>query len=154
MKKMMTLAAAATVALSSCSLLGNPNNPDVSGKLTGGFPADGSVRLALAGRSLNNFTTVDSSPTQIVDAKILNGYTLDLPSNLAAGDYTVIAFLDANKDGKYNVGETIVSDDGGKRLVFKTANDASYRQGWNIRRADGTVQNQPLTGYDLTYKSN
>ena len=152
MNKLMTLAAAATIALSSCSVVGNPSTPDVSGKLTGDFPTNGTLRLAIQGVDLNNLFTTDASQSQIVDTRFVNGYTLDLPSNLPAGNYTVIVFLDNDKNGRYNSGDRVVSDDAGKRLVFKTQNDGNYRQGWNIRRADGSVQNPPLTGYDLAYK--
>ncbi|MFC4452615.1 hypothetical protein [Deinococcus sonorensis] len=152
MNKILALSAL-SVALSACTLVGNPLSKDVSGQLRG-FPSGQDLRLAIVGYS-NGRYTADGSESQIVDKYLTGGFTLDLPKTLGTGTYRVVVYTDVNRDGRFSTGDRVVSRDNGKLLVNAQRSGQFYpgiKAGWNIyNTATRESSSLALTNYDLDY---
>lgn len=150
MKNVLALAAVATVALSSCSILGT-RSAAVSGQLKG-FSPNQNLGLAIVGFN-NGQYTADGTQLQVIDKFLTGGYTLTLPRDVPYGTYRVIVFRDANGDGRFNTGDTVLSRDNGKFLVYVQRDNqffAGTKYGWNIyNSADRQIQTTVLNNYDL-----
>lgn len=151
MKNLLAIAALGTVALSSCTLAGNPIRKDVTGQLRG-FSSNQNLGLALVGFN-NGQYTADGTQSQVIDKFLTGGFALDLPTNLPYGTYRVIVFRDANNDNRFNTGDTVLSRDNGKLLVFAQRDNQFFggtKRGWNLyTSASGSVQTTLLNNYDL-----
>ncbi|MFC4638649.1 hypothetical protein [Deinococcus hohokamensis] len=152
MKRMLALAALGTLTLSACTLAGNPLRKDVTGNLKG-FNPNQNIRLAIVGFNSAGQYTADGTQSQIIDKYLTGGFALDLPTNLPYGTYRVVAFRDANNDGRFNTGDVVLSRDNGKRLVYSRYDNQFYRgttKGWNIYNPSNNVaQTLTLDNYDL-----
>ncbi|EYB69619.1 hypothetical protein DEIPH_ctg004orf0143 [Deinococcus phoenicis] len=150
MKKILALAAVATVALSSCSLYGT-RSAAVSGQLKG-FSPNQNLGLAIVGFN-NGQYTADGTQAQVIDKFLTGGYTLTLPRDVPYGTYRVIVFRDANNDGRFNTGDTVLSRDNGKFLVYVQRDNQYFngtKYGWNIyNAANRDIQTTILNNYDL-----
>lgn len=154
MKRTLTMTALGMALLSSCTLVGNPFHKDVTGQLSG-FSANQNLGIALVGYNGGQFTA-DGSQSQVIDKFLTKGFAVDLPKNLPYGTYRVIVFRDADNSGRYNAGDTVLSKDNGKLLVFAKNDDQYFagkgiKKGWNIYNpATGEVQSKLLNNYDLS----
>ena len=149
MKKILTVAALGTIALSSCSIFGT-KTAAVSGQLKG-FSPNQNLQLALVGYNGGKYV-VDGNRAQVIDKYLSGGYTLSLPRNVPYGTYRVIVFRDANNNNRYDAGDTVLSKDNGKRLAFAQNDNqffAGTKKGWNLVNPDGNVQTTLLNNYDL-----
>ncbi|GAA5502756.1 hypothetical protein Dxin01_02500 [Deinococcus xinjiangensis] len=150
MKKVLTLAALGTLALSSCSVFGT-RSAAVSGQLKG-FSPNQNLGLAIVGFN-NGQYTADGTQAQLIDKFISGGYTLTLPRDVPYGTYRVIVFRDANNNNRYDIGDTVLSRDNGKRLLYVARdNDImnGTKYGWNIYdAATGKIQTTIINNYDL-----
>jgi outer membrane lipoprotein-sorting protein len=150
MKKLLTIAALAPLALSACTLAGNPLKKDVTGQLRG-FASGQNLGLALVGFN-NGQYTADGTESQVIDKFLTGGFALDLPTNVPFGTYRVIVFRDANNNNRYDAGDVVLSKDNGKRLAFAQSDNqffAGTKKGWNLVSPDGNVQTTLLNNYDL-----
>lgn len=151
MKKFFALAAIGSLALSSCTLVGNPVKKDVTGQLRG-FNPDQNLRLAIVGYN-NGQYTADGTPAQVIDKFLTGGFVLDLPTKVPYGSYRVIVFRDANDNNRYDIGDTVLSRHNGKLLLYTSVNDQYFVgtvRGWNIYDANsGKIQTTVLNNYDL-----
>lgn len=152
MNKLLTLAALGTLTLSACTLAGNPVKKDVTGQLRG-FNANQNLGLAIVGFAGGQYTA-DGTQSQVIDKFLSGGFVLDLPTGLPTGTYRVVVFRDANNNNRYDTGDTVLSRDNGKRLIFAASDNQFYRgtkRGWNlINTADGYIQTTLLNNYDLS----
>lgn len=152
MKKVLSAAILGTVALSSCSVLGS-NKAAVSGNLKG-FSPNQNLQIAVVGYNSGKYV-VDGNQAQVIDKYLTSGFTLALPTSRTVpyGTYRLIVFRDANNNGSYDLGDTILSKDNGKLLVFAGRDDAYFpgtKYGWNIyNTANRDVQTTLLNNYDL-----
>lgn len=150
MKAVLATALLAPLILSACTLAGNPVKKDVAGQLRG-FNANQNLGLAIVGYNSGQYTA-DGTQSQIIDKFLTGGYSLDLPTNLPYGTYRVIVFRDANGNNRYDAGDTVLSQDNNKRLIY-AQNDGQFapgtRRGWNLLNPDGSVQTVILNNYDL-----
>lgn len=149
MKKILAVAALGTVALSSCSVFGT-KSAAVSGQLKG-FSPNQNLQLALVGYNQGQYV-VDGSRAQVIDKFLTGGYTLSLPRNVPYGTYRVIVFRDANNNGSYDLGDTILSKDNGKLLVYVAKDGnvfAGTKYGWNIYNGTSDIQTNVLNNFDL-----
>lgn len=149
MKKVLAVAALGTIALSSCAIFGT-RSAAVSGNLKG-FSPNQNLQLAVVGYN-NGQYVVDGNQAQVIDKYLTGGYTLALPRNVPYGTYRVIVFRDANNNGSYDLGDTILSKDNGKLLVYAGKHDAYFpgtKYGWNIYNPGGGIQTNILTNYDI-----
>ena len=139
------------LTLASCGLFGTPKNYDVTGTLSGTAPA-GTVKLAVVGVGLTGVVNADV-PQIAVALPSTQKFALDYP-NVADGIYQVIAYVDANGDGKYNVGETRTQNNG-KYLIYSTNGVLSgltnVKAGWNYAVGLNVTQPGRVTDYDLTW---
>ena len=150
MKKILLLA---PLALASCGVFGTPTTYDVSGTISGTAPGS-PIKLALVGVSATGVVNADVNQVAVTvfDAK---KFSVDYPDAPAAGIYQVIAYVDANGDGKYNIGEAR-TENNGKYLIY-SANGGTLgslvglKAGWNLLQ--GTTVSQPgrITNYDLNW---
>ncbi|THF84938.1 DUF2141 domain-containing protein [Deinococcus sp. KSM4-11] len=151
MKKLLTIAALGTLTLSACTLAGNPTKKDVTGQLHG-FSANQNLGLAIIGFN-NGQYTADGTESQIIDKFLTGGFSLDLPTNLPTGTYRVIVFKDANNNNRYDTGDTVLSKDNGKRLIYASKANQYYngtKPGWNlVVLSNQYVQTTLLNNYDL-----
>ncbi len=151
MKKALLLAAVGTLTLSACTLVGNPLKKDVTGQLKG-FDKDQKLRLAIVGYN-NGQYTADASESQLVDKYLTGGFALDLPTNVPYGSYRVVVFRDVNSNGRYDLGDQIVSKSNGKLLLYTNMRDAILKgtvKGWNLYDTNtGKLQINLLNNYDL-----
>ena len=151
MKKLLTIAALGTLTLSACTLAGNPVKKDVTGQLRG-FNANQNLGLALVGFNAGQYTA-DGTQSQVIDKFLSGGFALDLPTNLPTGSYRVVVFRDANNNNRFDTGDTVLSRDNGKRLIYASRDDQVYagtKRGWNlVTTANGFVQTTLLNNYDL-----
>lgn len=150
--KNILLAASLPLLLSGCGIFGTPKNYDVSGTISGTAPA-GTVKLAVVGVSLGG--VVNEATGQVaVTVFDTKKFSVDYPASPADGIYQVIAYVDSNGDGKYNVGETRTQNNG-KYLVYSKNGVLSgltgIKAGWNY--VIGTTVTQPtrVTDYDLSW---
>ncbi|GGL09724.1 hypothetical protein [Deinococcus radiotolerans] len=151
MKAMLAAAILAPLTLSACTLAGNPIKKDVTGQLRG-FDANQNLGLAIVGYN-NSQYTADGTQSQIIDKFLTGGYSLDLPTNLPYGTYRVIVFRDANSNNRYDTGDTVLSADNSKRLIYAQRDGqfaSGTKTGWNLLNPDGTVQTVILNNYDLS----
>ncbi|GAA5513212.1 hypothetical protein Dcar01_01938 [Deinococcus carri] len=149
MKKMLTLVALGTLALSSCSVLGT-RSAAVSGQLKG-FSPNQNLGLAVVGYN-NGRYTADGTQPQVIDKFLTGGYTLTLPRNVPYGTYRVVVFRDANSDGRFNTGDVVLSRDNGKLLVYAGSDNQFFngtKYGWNIYNGTADIQTTLLNNYDL-----
>lgn len=149
MKKILTVAALGTIALSSCSIFGT-KTAAVSGQLKG-FSPNQNLQLALVGYNGGKYV-VDGNRAQVIDKYLSGGYTLSLPRNVPYGTYRVIVFRDANNNASYDLGDTILSKDNGKLLVYVARDGdifAGTKYGWNIYNGSSDIQTTILNNYDL-----
>lgn len=149
MKKILTVAALGTIALSSCSIFGT-KTAAVSGQLKG-FSPNQNLQLALVGYNGGKYV-VDGNRAQVIDKYLSGGYTLSLPRNVPYGTYRVIVFRDANNNASYDLGDTILSKDNGKLLVYVAKDGdifAGTKYGWNIYNGSSDIQTAILNNYDL-----
>lgn len=151
MKKALVIAAMGTVALSSCTLLGNPTKKDVTGQLRG-FSPNQNLRLAIVGYN-NGKYTADGTQAQVIDKFLTGGFVLDLPTKVPFGSYRVIVFRDANNNNRYDAGDTVLSKSNGKLLIYTSIRDQFFNgtvQGWNLYDSNtGKIQTTILNNYDL-----
>ncbi|WP_221091465.1 DUF2141 domain-containing protein [Deinococcus aquaedulcis] len=150
MKHMLIAAALGTLTLSACTLAGNPIKKDVTGQLRG-FNANQNLGLAIVGFN-NGQYTADGTQSQVIDKFLTGGFAVDLPTNLPYGTYRVIVFRDANNNNRYDTGDTVLSADNGKRLVYAQRDNqfaAGTKAGWNLVNPNGDVQTTLLNNYDL-----
>lgn len=151
MKKLLTIAALSTLTLSACTLAGNPVKKDVTGQLRG-FNSNQNLGLAIVGFN-NGQYTADGTQSQVIDKFLSGGFALDLPTGLPTGTYRVIVFRDANNNNRYDTGDTVLSKDNGKRLVYASRDGQFYagtKRGWNlVTTSSGFVQTTLLNNYDL-----
>lgn len=142
------------LALASCGPLGIPKG-DVTGSITGTQPEAGDVRLALVGR---NGTGFENNAVDQFDIGTFNPqkrvYAISLPTDPKAGAYDVIAYVDTNKNNKYDAGEPRTRND--SRFLIYSKQDVSLfgfnvKRGWN--RVEGTTVTQglPFNSYDLSW---
>ncbi|MFC3862164.1 hypothetical protein ACFOPQ_15465 [Deinococcus antarcticus] len=149
MKKILAVAALGTIALSSCSIFGT-KTAAVSGQLKG-FSPNQNLQLALVGYNGGKYV-VDGNRAQVIDKYLSGGYTLSLPRNVPYGTYRVIVFRDANNNASYDLGDTILSKDNGKLLVYVAKDGdifAGTKYGWNIYNGSSDIQTTILNNYDL-----
>lgn len=149
MKKILAVAALGTIALSSCSIFGT-KTAAVSGQLKG-FSPNQNLQLALVGYNGGKYV-VDGNRAQVIDKYLSGGYTLSLPRNVPYGTYRVIVFRDANNNASYDLGDTILSKDNGKLLVYVARDGdifAGTKYGWNIYNGSSDIQTTILNNYDL-----
>lgn len=149
MKKILAVAALGTIALSSCSIFGT-KTAAVSGQLKG-FSPNQNLQLALVGYNGGKYV-VDGNRAQVIDKYLSGGYTLSLPRNVPYGTYRVIVFRDANNNASYDLGDTILSKDNGKLLVYVAKDGdifAGTKYGWNIYNGSSDIQTAILNNYDL-----
>lgn len=149
MKKILAVAALGTIALSSCSIFGT-KTAAVSGQLKG-FSPNQNLQLALVGYNGGKYV-VDGNRAQVIDKYLSGGYTLSLPRNVPYGTYRVIVFRDANNNASYDLGDTILSKDNGKLLVYVARDGdifAGTKYGWNIYNGSSDIQTAILNNYDL-----
>lgn len=149
MKKILAVAALGTIALSSCSIFGT-KTAAVSGQLKG-FAPNQNLQLALVGYNGGKYV-VDGNRAQVIDKYLSGGYTLSLPRNVPYGTYRVIVFRDANNNASYDLGDTILSKDNGKLLVYVAKDGdifAGTKYGWNIYNGSSDIQTTILNNYDL-----
>ncbi|WP_295821980.1 hypothetical protein [uncultured Deinococcus sp.] len=151
MKKLLAIAALGTLTLSACTLAGNPVKKDVTGQLRG-FNSGQNLGLAIIGFN-NGQYTADGTQSQVIDKFLTGGFSLDLPTNLPTGSYRVIVFRDANNNNRYDTGDTVLSKDNGKRLIYASQDNQFYngtKKGWNlVTTSSGNVQTTLLNNYDL-----
>ncbi|MBZ9715999.1 hypothetical protein [Deinococcus multiflagellatus] len=150
MKHLLIAAALGTLTLSACTLAGNPIKKDVTGQLRG-FNANQNLGLAIVGFN-NGQYTADGTQSQVIDKFLTGGFALDLPTNLPYGTYRVIVFRDANNNNRYDAGDTVLSADNGKRLVYAQRDNqfvGGTKAGWNLVNPNGNVQTTLLNNYDL-----
>lgn len=149
MKKILAVAALGSIALSSCAVFGT-KSAVVSGQLKG-FSPNQNLQIALVGFNQGKFV-FDSQRAQVIDKYLTGGFTLSLPRNVPYGTYRLVVFRDVNNDGKLDGGDSIISRDNGKLLVF-VAKDGDYFQGtkygWNIYNGSSDIQTNILNNYDL-----
>ncbi|UBV42815.1 DUF2141 domain-containing protein [Deinococcus taeanensis] len=151
MKTILAATILGTLTLSACTLAGNPIQKDVTGQLSG-FNANQNLGLAIVGFN-NGQYTADGTQSQVIDKYLTNGFSLDLPRNVPYGTYRVIVFRDANNNNRYDTGDTVLSRDNGKRLIYAQRDNqfvSGTKAGWNLVNPDGTVQTTLLNNYDLT----
>lgn len=151
MKKALALAVLGSLTLSACTLIGNPTKKDVTGQLRG-FNPDQNLGLAVVGYN-NGRYTADGTQSQLIDKYLTGGFALDLPTNVPFGSYRVIVFRDANNNHRYDAGDTVLSKDNSKLLLFVQLDNQYFngtKRGWNIYNArDGSIQSTILNNYDL-----
>ncbi|MBZ9753427.1 DUF2141 domain-containing protein [Deinococcus sp. HMF7604] len=146
----LALAALGTLTLSACTLAGNPIKKDVTGQLRG-FNSNQNLGLAIVGFNGGQYTA-DGTQSQVIDKFLTGGFALDLPTNLPYGTYRVIVFRDANNNNRYDTGDTVLSADNGKRLLYAQRENqfvAGTKAGWNLVDSSGYVQTTLLNNYDL-----
>lgn len=149
MKRILAVAALGTIALSSCSIFGT-KTAAVSGQLKG-FSPNQNLQLALVGYNGGKYV-VDGNRAQVIDKYLSGGYTLSLPRNVPYGTYRVIVFRDGNNNASYDLGDTILSKDNGKLLVYVARDGdifAGTKYGWNIYNGSSDIQTTILNNYDL-----
>ena len=149
MKKILAMTALGTIALTSCSIFGT-KTAAVSGQLKG-FSPNQNLQLALVGYNGGKYV-VDGNRAQVIDKFLSGGYTLSLPRNVPYGTYRVIVFRDANNNASYDLGDTILSKDNGKLLVYVAKDGdvfAGTKYGWNIYNGTSDIQTTILNNYDL-----
>ena len=65
----------------------------------------------------------------------------------------MIVFRDANNNNRYDTGDTVLSKDNGKRLIYASQDNQFYngtKKGWNlVTTSSGNVQTTLLNNYDL-----
>lgn len=152
--KKIALLALLPLTLGSCGLFGTPKTPSINGSITGTaptVPAGSAIKIAVVGLTATEI--VNDTPGQVTGFNNTK-YSTDYPSNPSDGRYIVVAFVDKNNDGKFNLGETSTSlTDINHYLVYSKNGDANlkYGVGWNYVK-DGTPS-QPLiiTDYDLKW---
>ncbi|SMB95734.1 hypothetical protein [Deinococcus hopiensis] len=149
MQKLLALSAVALVTLSSCSIFGT-RSAAVSGQLKG-FSPNQNLGLAIVGYNKGQYV-FDSNQAQVIDKFLTGGYTLTLPRNVPYGTYRVIVFRDADNNGRFNAGDTVLSRDSGKLLVYSQRDGqffAGTKYGWNIYNGTSDIQTEILNNYDL-----
>ncbi|WP_135229776.1 hypothetical protein [Deinococcus fonticola] len=149
MKKILAVAALGSIALSSCSIFGT-KSAAVSGQLKG-FSPNQNLQLAVVGYNQGKYV-VDGNQAQVIDKYLSGGYTLTLPRNVPYGTYRVIVFRDANNNGSYDLGDTILSKDNGKLLVYVAKDGDVFggtKYGWNVYNGSSDIQTTILNNYDL-----
>lgn len=153
MKKTVSLLAL-PLALASCGLLGLPRG-DVTGTINGTQPENGDVRLALVGVTGSGF---ENNAVNQLDIGTFNPqkrvYSISLPDNPKQGAYDVIAYVDTNKNNKYDSGEPRTKTDS-RYLIFANQDVSIFgftvKKGWN--RVEGTTVTQglPFNNFDLEW---
>lgn len=150
MQKALLLGLTGVLALTSCSVIGT-KAAAVSGQLRG-FPIDQNLGLAVVGFN-NGQYVANGERAQVIDKLVSGGYTLALPKNVPAGTYRVVVFRDANNSGSYDAGDTVLSKDNGKVLVYASRDNYLFngiKYGWNIyNNATGEIQTIIINNYDL-----
>lgn len=152
--KKISLLALLPLTLGSCGLFGTPKSPAINGSINGTAPASSStspIRVAVVGLTTSGI--VNDTPGQLL---VLNNskYSAEYPSNPADGRYIVVAFLDANNDGKLNLGEKSTSLlDTSRYLVFSKNGDPNlkYGPGWNYVKNGTPSQPLVISDYDLNW---
>lgn len=153
MKKSLSLLAL-PLALASCGLFGLPKG-DVTGSIYGSQPENGDVRLALVGVTGSGF---ENNAVNQLDIGTFNPqkrvYSISLPDNPKQGAYDVIAYVDTNKNNKYDSGEPRTKTDS-RYLIFANQDVSIFgftvKKGWN--RVEGTTVTQglPFNNFDLEW---
>lgn len=148
--KKVALILALPLALASCNWLNNPTTQfDISGSMNGATPSGGEIKLALVGASLsfNPIQNFDVAQINLANSK----FTLDLPNQPTglAGIYEVIAYVDANKNGKYDVGETRTKPNAANTLIYTAGTHKWVRGSTVIRENDASVNR--INNYDLSW---
>ena len=149
MRKLLLLA---PLALASCGLLGTPKTYDVSGTISGTAPGS-PIKLALVGVSSTGAVNADVAQVAVTvfDAR---KFSVDYPDSPAPGIYQVIAYVDANGDGKYNATEKR-TENNGKYLIYSasdaTVDSVTVKSGWNLFQGTTVTQPGRITNYDLNW---
>lgn len=150
MNKMLLLALSGAALLSSCSVIGT-RAAAVSGQVRG-FPVDQNLGLALVGFN-NGQYVANGQRAQVIDKLVSGGYTLSLPRNVAYGTYRVVVFRDANSNGTYDAGDTVLSRSNNKLLIYAPRDNYLFNgttYGWNIyNSSNGDIQTNILNNYDI-----
>lgn len=153
--KKLALLTLLPLTLGSCGLFGTPKTYAVSGTISGTQPS-GNVKMAVLGVSASG--VVNANVGQIAIPTFDNNtkkFSVDYPSNPADGVYQVIAYIDANGDSKYNVGETRTKNNNMYLVYSKSGGTVEtllgIKAGWNL--VQGTTVTQPgtITNYDLSW---
>ncbi len=147
--KKIALLALLPLTLGSCGLFGTPKSYAINGTINGTAPT-GTVKLAVVG--VTSTGVVNDIVGQITVFSN-NKYSADYPSNPSNGFYQVIAFIDANGDGKYQVTETRTKLDTSRYLVYSKDGDPNlkYAPGWNYLKSGTASQPTLITDYDLNW---
>lgn len=151
MKKLF-LFAALVPALVSC---GNqlPISYDLTGKVTGTAPGQ-PVALAMIGASVGGVGQAD-----VPQIKIQLGDTgffgIDFPNNAKTGGYDVIAYVDSNNNGQYDITESRTVPNG-KFLVYNETDSVignllGIKQGWNLIQGLQASQPGRITEYNISW---
>lgn len=149
----LALAALMPLALASCGIFGTPTNYNVSGTISGSAPA-GTVKLAVVGVSTSGVVNADVAQIAVntFDGK---KFSVDYPSNPSDGVYQVIAYVDSNGNGKYDVGETKTQNNNKYLVYLKNGGTLEswlgLKAGWNYVVGTNVSQSNHITDYDLNW---
>lgn len=141
------------LALASCGIFNTPTNYAVSGTISGTAPA-GTVKMAVVGVSSTGVVNADVGQIAVTvsDGK---KFSVDYPTNPADGIYQVIAYIDGNSNGKYDLGETRTQV--GNRFLVYLKNGGTLqawlglKAGWNYVVGTSITQPTRITDYDLSW---
>lgn len=148
--KKLALLTLLPLTLGSCGLFGTPKTYAISGTITGTQPA-GTMKLAVIG--VNSTGIYNENIGQIAVPTFDSNtkkFSVDYPSKAAEGYYQVIAYIDANGDSKYNVGETRTKNNN-MYLVYRDSNMMDLKTGWNLMQGTTVTQPGTITNYDLSW---
>ncbi|WP_291423582.1 hypothetical protein [Deinococcus sp.] len=149
----LVLTALLPLLLAACGIGGTPKNYDVSGTISGKQPS-GALKMAVVGVSLGG--VVNTATGQIaISSPDGKKFSVDYPLSPADGLYQVIAYIDADGNGKYNLGELRTANNNKYLAYAKSggglASLVGLRAGWNYVIGTAVTQPSRITDYDLSW---
>lgn len=151
------LALSLPLVLASCGLLGLPRG-DVTGAIRGDQPQTGDVRLALVGLTGEGYENNNVDQLNIGTFNPQKRvYSISLPNTAAPGVYEVLAYVDLNRNKKFDANEPRTKR-ANRGLIYATSDTTFFgftvKRGWN--RFEGTTvsQTRPFSNYDLEWNTN
>ncbi len=151
--KKLVLIGLLPLMLAACGIGGTPRNYDVSGTISGTQPS-GTLKMAVVGVNLGG--VVNTATGQIaINSPDGKKFSVDYPPSPADGLYQVIAYIDANGNGKYDLGETRTANNN-KYLAYARSSGGlaslvGLKAGWNYVVGTAVTQPSRITDYDLSW---